>query len=39
MNVLPVLVEWIERCLTRKSEEGIARSGIQIRNMSDDLKI
>jgi hypothetical protein len=38
MNVLPVLVEWIGRCLARKSEEGIARSEIQIRSMSGDLR-
>jgi hypothetical protein len=39
MDVLPVLVEWIGRCLARRSEEGIARSGIQIRSMSGDLRI
>src|SRR5882757_3881505 len=39
MNVLPVLVEWIGRCLARGSEEGIARSGIQIRSMSGDFRM
>jgi hypothetical protein len=39
MNVLPVLVEWIGRCLARKSEEGIAKSRIQIRSMSGDIRI
>src|SRR6267154_1314042 len=39
MNVLPVLVEWIGRCLARESEEGIARSGIQIRSMSGDFRM
>jgi hypothetical protein len=39
MNVLPVLVEWIGRCLARKNEEGIAESEIQIRSMSGDLRI
>jgi hypothetical protein len=38
MNILPVLMEWIGRCLARRSEEGIAGSEIQIRSMSGDLK-
>jgi hypothetical protein len=38
MNVLPVQVKWIGRCLARRSEEGIAGSEIQIRSMSGDLR-
>jgi len=39
MNVLLAFVEWIDKSLAKRSEEGIAGSGIQIRSMSGDLRI